>query len=359
MEPQSDGLQQRYQTLIGLVDHYSPTGHVDHAADWFVQRMKNLGFTHSFRDGFGNPTGVMGSGEKQIVLLGHIDTVPGEIPIEIRGKTLVGRGSVDAKGPLAAFSDAVAEVGEWNDWQLVVIGAVDEEGESNAARYLLDQYHPEYVIIGEPSDWRRITIGYKGSAHTKVSVSQPLSHSAGQETTSCEKTVQVWNKIKDWVSDYNHQYQRAFEQIMPSLMAMQSGNDGFIEWANLEISTRLPINISPQAWEQQIRLLTQDQQVGLHFSIHPIPAYLANKNTSLVRAFLSAIRSQEGQPGFVVKTGTSDMNIVAPVWQCPTLAYGPGDSSLDHTPDEHLDLEEYDKAVDVLKKAIRMLVKQM
>jgi LysW-gamma-L-lysine carboxypeptidase len=53
------------------------------------------------------------------------------------------------------------------------------------------------------------------------------------------------------------------------------------------------------------------------------------------------------------------MNIVAPVWQCPTLAYGPGDSSLDHTPDEHLKLEEYDKAVEVLKKAIRMLVKQM
>jgi LysW-gamma-L-lysine carboxypeptidase len=61
------------------------------------------------------------------------------------------------------------------------------------------------------------------------------------------------------------------------------------------------------------------------------------------------------QPGFVVKTGTSDMNVVAPVWQCPIVAYGPGDSALDHTPHERLDLDEYWTAVQVLEATLRQL----
>jgi LysW-gamma-L-lysine carboxypeptidase len=58
----------------------------------------------------------------------------------------------------------------------------------------------------------------------------------------------------------------------------------------------------------------------------------------------------------VVKTGTSDMNIVAPVWNCPILAYGPGDSSLDHTPDEHILLSEYGLGVQVLADVLRRLM---
>jgi LysW-gamma-L-lysine carboxypeptidase len=61
------------------------------------------------------------------------------------------------------------------------------------------------------------------------------------------------------------------------------------------------------------------------------------------------------QPGFVVKTGTSDMNVVGPVWGCPIVAYGPGDSALDHTPHEQLDLREFWTAVQVLEASMRHL----
>jgi LysW-gamma-L-lysine carboxypeptidase len=85
------------------------------------------------------------------------------------------------------------------------------------------------------------------------------------------------------------------------------------------------------------------------------PAYRAEKNTPLVRAFLSAIRKQAGSPGFTVKSGTSDMNITAPIWQCPTLAYGPGDSDLDHTPTEHILVSEYQRGVQVLAEVLRTI----
>jgi LysW-gamma-L-lysine carboxypeptidase len=54
-----------------------------------------------------------------------------------------------------------------------------------------------------------------------------------------------------------------------------------------------------------------------------------------------------------MKSGTSDMNLAAPVWNCPTVAYGPGDSSLDHTPHEHILISEYQRAVKILADVLR------
>ena len=120
----------KYITIAGLVQQYSPTGEEQKAVTWFIQRMQQLGFSKAFKDQAGNAVGIMGDGPRQIVLLGHIDTVPGQIPVGIQDHILYGRGSVDAKGPLAAFADAISKIGVLSGWQLVVIGAVDEEGAS-------------------------------------------------------------------------------------------------------------------------------------------------------------------------------------------------------------------------------------
>jgi LysW-gamma-L-lysine carboxypeptidase len=50
------------------------------------------------------------------------------------------------------------------------------------------------------------------------------------------------------------------------------------------------------------------------------------------------------------------MNVVAPHWpDTPIVAYGPGDSSLDHTPNEHLDLNEYLRTIEVLAAVLENL----
>ena len=87
------------------------------------------------------------------------------------------------------------------------------------------------------------------------------------------------------------------------------------------------------------------------------PAWRSDRSNPLVRSFLGGLRqvAPDARLGFVLKTGTSDMNVVAPAWRCPVVAYGPGDSNLDHTPQEHVVLEEYWNAVRVLDAALRML----
>jgi len=341
-------------TLTGLVAAYSPSGNEAQAVQFLVERMRQLGYERAFVDLAGNAVGVLGQGPRQIVLLGHIDTVPGEIPLRVDGDNFYGRGSVDAKGPLATFTDAAAAAGARAGWQVVVIGAVGEEADSPGARYVKELYHPEMALIGEPSRWDRVTLGYKGSAWVELTWQQAVGHTAGNALPVCERAVTGWQALSAWTQQYNEGRQGAFEQLLLSLRGMSSGDDGFNDWAKLKINARLPVDLEPDQFVSQVREYLPDAQVKeLGFSI---AAHRAERNTPLVRALLDGIRSEGGKPGFVLKTGTADMNVVAPLWQCPIAAYGPGDSNLDHAPNEHISLSEYAAAVRVLTRGLARMM---
>ena len=342
-------------TLIGLVSEYSPSGQERGAVEWLVARMKALGYPNAFIDGAGNAVGIMGDGPKQIVLLGHIDTVPGEISVHEDNGALYGRGSVDAKGPLACFVDAVAHVGAVDGWQLIVIGAVEEERNSEGARFVVDQYKPDFSIIGEPNRWDRIALGYKGSAWANVTVRREQMHTASGEETACEFAIGVWLKIKAYANSLiKISKKRSINYCLHCAVWILTTND-FEQWARLKIGVRLPMDVSPKDWYAKLNEIADGAIVEpMGFAI---PAWKCEKNTPLVRAFLNGIRSQGGEPRFVYKTGTADLNIVAPIWKCPSLVYGSGDLNLDHTPNEHIELEEYSKAVNVLCEALKKLVR--
>ncbi len=342
-----------FDTLIGLVSQYSPSGLERPAVEWLAQRMKSLGYDNAFIDDAGNAVGEIGQGPNQIVLLGHIDTVPGEIRVEQDGILLYGRGSADAKGPLACFVDAVAKVGVKEGWQSVVIGAVEEERNSEGARFVVDQYQPAFAIIGEPNQWDRIALGYKGSAWANISVKRGQAHSASGEQTAAEAAVETWLKIKGYADLFNEDKQKMFDKLLPTLREMDTDANDFEQWARLKVGVRLPMDVSPDDWYGELGEIVADaemERVG-----YAVPAWSCDKNTPLVRTFLSAIRAVGGEPRFVYKTGTADLNIVAPVWKCPAVVYGPGDSSLDHTPNEHISLDDYSKSVQVLSSVLNKL----
>lgn len=342
-----------FETLIGLVSQYSPSGQERGAVEWLVTRMRTLGYSNAFIDEAGNAVGIMGNGPRQVVLLGHIDTVPGEIEVCVNDGVLYGRGSVDAKGPLASFVDAVAQVGAIDGWQFVVIGAVEEERDSEGARFAAHQYKPDFAIIGEPNQWDRVALGYKGSAWANITVKREQAHTASGEETAAEAAVDVWLKINAYVDLFNSDKPKVFDKLLLTLRGMESESNDFEQWAHLKVGVRLPVDVSPDDWYAKL----EDVAVGAEIERvgFAIPAWGCEKNTQLVRAFLSGIRSELGEPRFVYKTGTADLNIVAPEWKCPAVVYGPGDSSLDHTPTEHIDLNDYETAVRVLSHVLRKL----
>jgi LysW-gamma-L-lysine carboxypeptidase len=340
------------QTLRGLVENYSPSGKVENAVNFLVNRFQQLGYDQAFADQAGNAVGIIGSGDKTLLMLGHIDTVPGEIPIRIEDGILYGRGSVDAKGPLSSFTEAAAGFTS-DEWKVMVIGAVGEEAESDGAKYVRDHYRADAVIIGEPSQWQRFTLGYKGSCWCNLHFKTALAHTAGQQSSACELAFAAWVAIQHFTAGYNADTPKAFEQLQPTLRGFNSDSDGFHENAVLHTGCRLPMSMTPDKWLENLNRILPDAEIELLGE--PLEAFQSDKNTDLARMFLRAIRLAEGKPGFVYKTGTADFNIIGPSWNVPILAYGPGDSALDHTPNEHLPLEDYYHAIEVLENVLAQL----
>jgi len=250
--------------------------------------------------------------------------------------------------------DAAAQCEAVDGWQLVVIGAVEEERNSKGAYYVVDQYKPDFAIIGEPNRWDRVALGYKGTSWTEVIIRRGQEHTASGGQTACEAAVEIWQSIQAFAADYNVEKGRVFDQIQPSLNGMESGQGDFEQWAKLRVGVRLPPAFKPEDWNTKLIEIAGEAEVCKIGK--PIAAWTCDKNTELVRAMLAAIRGEGGTPAFVYKTGTADLNIVAPAWQCPALVYGPGDSALDHTPGEKLELAEYEQAVRVLSSALGKLM---
>ena len=165
--------------------------------------------------------------------------------------------------------------------------------------------------------------------------------------------MEVWLKIKAYGDSFNADKPKVFDKLLLTLRGMDSDSNDFEQWAKLKVGVRLPVEVSPEDWYVKLKEIVNGEIVEP--TGFAISAWKCEKNSQLVRAFLSGIRSQGGEPRFVYKTGTADLNIVAPVWQCPAVVYGPGDSALDHTPNEHINLDDYRKAVEVLSAALEKL----
>jgi len=234
--------------------------------------------------------------------------------------------------------------------RLVVIGAVEEESAtSKGARFAAAQYQPDYCIIGEPSGWDGVTLGYKGRILLDYLGTQPMSHTAGSERGVAETAVSWWNTIEAYVTQFNASRERLFDQLLPSLRSFHTDSDGLTNRAAVKVGIRLPPDFDIDAF--LVMAKTAAGNANLHWYGYE-PAYQSTRRTPLARAFNIALRQAKVRPRFKLKTGTSDMNVVGPLWNCPIVAYGPGDSSLDHTPEEHIVIDEYLQAIEILKAVI-------
>lgn len=336
------------ELLRTMLEIPSVSGDEARLAAFLVERMSRAGLDAAVDDA-GNAVGVRtGPGEVvfDLVLLGHMDTVTGHVPVRVEGGRLYGRGAVDAKGPLAAFFVAAARASLPPGLRVTVAGAVEEEtATSRGARHLASRLRPDACVIGEPSGWDAVTLGYKGRLLMRYRAERETSHSAGPAPTVAEEAVRWWNALEAFTRSYNRGRAGTFDQLQCGLRCFNTTSDGLIDIVEATVGFRLPPGFERAALEALARDLGDGATVECYGAEQ---AWRSDRTTPLAAPFLASIRGAGGVPRFKVKTGTSDMNVVGPVWRCPIVAYGPGDSRLDHTPNEHVEIAEYLGAIDVL-----------
>lgn len=148
--------------LVAEIEEYGIEARVDDAGNVLTTR-------ESGRDG------------PHVVLNTHIDTVPPHVPFERDGEIIRGRGSCDAKGPLAALLAAFLAVEPQRGRTTLAITPDEEVLSTGAAALDLDA---DAVIVGEPTD-RDVCNAAKGRFQATITLTGVAAHaSVPQEGTN-------------------------------------------------------------------------------------------------------------------------------------------------------------------------------
>jgi LysW-gamma-L-lysine carboxypeptidase len=345
------------ELLIRLVEIPSVTHDEDAACRYLMKALSpspdaregaSGGWEEARRDEVGNVIARRGAGNREIVLMGHIDTVPGGPRFRVEEDVLWGRGSVDAKGPLCAFAVAGGAAQVPEGWRLTLIAAVGEEGDSRGARHVLPLYKPAACVIGEPSGTSGITLGYRGFLRLQIHARDGGAHRSGDPgpITAC---LMAAADILGEVERRDDASKPVIERPSGAVIAMRGTEEGERTGVG-DLDVRLPVGADPARWGKDFTEVGERRGVTVE-TFSSMPAHQVDKNDPLARVLRLAVREAGRTPRLLMKGGTADCNLAA-AWNCPMTAYGPGDSKLDHTAEEHIDLNEYLCSISILKNAL-------
>lgn len=359
--------EQAVRLLTNLLGIYSPSGKEEDIANFLAGEMKKLGFQVGV-DAIGNVIGVVGEGEPTIFLCGHMDTVAGYVPLRVEEGKIYARGAVDAKGPLAAMVMAAAQVAKEPGFKgkVLVASVVEEEATSRGVRHLIHEgIEADYAIFGEPSGVENITIGYKGQIQLKVTLKTQTGHSSTPwlYENALEKAYEVWEQIKNSYPPVEKQ-ESPFQAVTACLTKISGGraNSVIPFESEMHIDIRIPPQFtSAQVFEEIQKVVAQYQannpKVAVKATVEDsVEPFEVNKSSPLVHALSASVRKVLNKPATLLrKTGTGDMNILGKAMNLLIVTYGPGDSHLDHTLDEHIIISEYLDSIKIYKETILKL----
>jgi len=329
--------------LQDLVAAYSPPGKEATAVIRFIQHARALGFSTEV-DEAGNGIARRGDGRPQVLFLGHIDTVEGALPVRVSGGYIHGRGTCDAKGALVAALFAARS--HRGPGEIVVVAAIGEERDSRGARYLIPRRAPDFLVVGEPSGWSGVTLGYKGNMSLVLRFEGERSHLSSPFPTTVESALSFIGELREFCR--TNAGLTPFSSVTAKVHSIDTRRSGGQEVVNVGVNLRLP----PAVSTHEVRDFLDAHGMAGHYEvIDSSEAVECDRKGEVVRALDAGIRSLGGSPTHLRKSGTSDMNLAVPAWRCAAAAYGPGDAHLGHTNEERLSIEDLEGSIGVLSFA--------
>lgn len=332
--------------LLNQISSINSVSRDERELAYFLKNKANAVGLNAEVDAAGNFVAKKGNGPVKLLMLGHIDTVPYVWKPQWKNAALSARGVVDAKGCIANFLESAIKVDVPKWGQLIVVGATEEEiSSSKGAFYIRDNCSANAVIIGEPSGTASLTLGYYGLFKLAIRIKCKAGHTAGKEVVSAPDLF-----IKT-ISDLRAAIESLNPNGLSSLIKFNSHFDTKFTFAHGVLNCRLAPHVNVNDLITKVNEFNNDEvQIQI---LRATPGYQSTRTNDLVKAFNRAFLRNGLTPRYVVKKGSSDMNTLATTWShIPMIAYGPGDSSLDHTDQENLSATDYLQSREILTVAI-------
>ena len=362
--------------LKSCIEFYSPSGEEAEYSKFIAEYLKKHEFKVRFDD-VGNLIAEKGEGKPEILLVSHLDTIPGELPVIEKDGKIFGRGAVDCKSSLAAMVYSITHFNfeEHDIGKIVFAGIVREEDSLiGIQEFFKSDIKPDFSIFGEPTKINQICIGYKGRLCIGFRVSTKTGHvaSSWQYVNSIEIALEIWNIIKGTCWKLTEQYcstnkaKKYFNKIIPNLSIIAGGQytNCVPSTCEMHVDIRFPPEIHSQVIITEIRKGILDfkqvyeKDVSGEFKVQEnisslIEGYEISGNEVIVGALRWAIfKTIKEKPILIKKTGTTFINQIGIEFKVPSITYGPGDPRLEHTNEEFIEIKEYERCVEILPKFI-------
>jgi acetylornithine deacetylase len=308
-----------------LVDIDSTTGREAEAGRWLAGYLRTIGLDvveQPVDDGRFNV--VAGPANPVVVLSTHFDCVPPFFPSRLDGARIVGRGSCDAKGILAAqvaAMDRLRRAGEQRVGLLFVVG--EERGSDGARAANLAARGSRFLVDGEPTD-NRLALATRGALRLRLIATGRAAHSSYPELgeSAIDKLIDALVELRGVSLPTDPDLGRTHYTI------------GLIGGGVA------PNVVSPLA-EAEVMFRTVSDAQAIRQALAPLERRVRIEHILEVPPVrMTAV------PGFdsAVFPYTTDIPFL-PAWGRPLL-YGPGSIHVAHTAEEFVEVAELEAAVD-------------
>ena len=315
-----------------LINIDSTTGREGEAGRWLSRQLQQFGYTVVEQPVTDGRVNVYASLEPpQVVFSTHYDCVPPFFASRVDNGKLYGRGACDAKGILAAQVAAAERLrsrGERRVGLLFVVG--EERGSDGAAVANASPRGSRFLINGEPTD-SRLGTGTRGVLRLRLRATGRAAHSATPE-----------------------QGESAIDKLLDALIALRSvrlpadADLGSTYYSIGLIEGGIAPNVISPLASAEVLFRTVGPPEDILLAVQPLQRFVTSEEVLRV-----PVVKLHTVPGF--QTAAFPFTTDVPFldrWGTPLL-FGPGSILVAHTSDEHVDLGEFDRAIDSYERLAR------
>lgn len=312
-----------------------------------------------------------GKSSETVVWNGHLDTVPygnteewntdPSIPVERNGR-IYARGASDMKSGLAAMVYLLGEIGESGEkpeQTILFLGTCDEEKSGLGAEKILEEIDlssGSLLLIGEPTGCK-LGVAQKGCIWAQLNISGKTSHGAYPEEgyNAVEYGMKIVCRIKKWVTEYEH---RVLGTATAQVTMIQGGIAPNMtpDFAEILLDIRTVPGISAEDVEKKIKKICWEEveetngevkfEVRIKNARRAIEIAEEERWIKEFKAYLKQNGAETEEIGINYFTDASILTKKES--EIPVLLFGPGEPRLAHKPNEFVELEKYEKYIEIL-----------